>query len=119
MSPFPSPSPAVGAGTLADRLECAPVVFLPVLARFLVHVVPEEPEVVAAIFRAVMCPAFGHAAGKCAKLERPDMAAMAGFPSPEVRHDACIANAGFLFEFAQRRSARTFTRFDTALHQLH
>src|SRR4051812_811346 len=112
-------APAVGTGALADRDERAPVVLLPVLARLLVHVVPEEPEVVAAIFRAVMCPAFGHAARKCAKLERPDVAVMPGLPGAEIRHDTRLPDARFLFELTQCGSTHAFTRFDAALHKLH
>src|SRR4051812_7316919 len=95
--PISSAAPAVGAGALADRLECAPVVLFPALAWFLVHVVPEEAEVVAAIFGAVVCPAFGQAARKCAKLERPDVAAMSRLPGAEVRDHTRVADARFLF----------------------
>src|SRR3982751_2967212 len=105
-------APAMRSGALADPHERAPVVLLPVLARLLIHVVPEEPEVVAAIFRAVMCPPFGHAARKCAKLERPDVAMMAGLPGAEIRHHTRLPDARFLFELTQCSSTHAFARFD-------
>src|SRR5689334_14437875 len=104
---------------LADRFERAPVVLFPALAGWLVQVVPEEPEVVAAILRAMMCPTFGHLPRKCAKLERPDVAAMTGLPGAEVRHDARVADARFFLQLTQCSSAHAFSRLDASFHELH
>src|SRR5262245_29385707 len=96
----PSPAPAKSARPFPDRLECPAVVRLPGLARRIAHVVPEEPEVIPAVFDAVVCPPFGQPPRKCAKLERPDVAVVPGLPGSQVLDDAGVGNAGFLVQLA-------------------
>src|SRR6478736_1452050 len=113
-----SPSPPMSPRPLPNGIQCAPVVLLPVRTWLPVDVVPEKAEVVPAVVGAMVCPGFGQSARECAKLERPDVAAVAGFPGAQVLHDACVGDAGFLGEFAQRRSPYVFAGLDAAFHQL-
>src|SRR5689334_17957250 len=52
-------APAQCTRAVTDRLQCTPVLRRPLFIRFLVHVMPEELELVAAVVFAQVRPALG------------------------------------------------------------
>src|SRR6185503_7279198 len=118
MSPLPSAPPTQDAGAFANRRQGAPVVRPPGLAGRLVDVVPEEPEPPATAVDAMVRPGFGQPVRKCAKLERPDVAAVPRLPGPQVLEDTGIGNTRLLRQLAQCGGAHAFARPNRAFHQL-
>src|SRR6187551_2934506 len=65
-------APAQCTRAVADRLQCTPVLGLPLFVRLFVHVVPEEFELVAPVVFAQVGPALRQRRRESAQMERPD-----------------------------------------------